>query len=164
MTDLEFNQDGCPLLPDTVAEIQRRITEALAVPNIMLEPSHGPLTEWLMEVSEHYLESMKNQKSIEDFSVNVGTPYVVYKFRITKKGYVIEHRRDTITGALSEHRADYWALKGRQGPHKSRRLLRRLARHTLGEYAPVDMFFTPVKPAEYITLNLTIDKDGATYE
>ena len=162
MSDPEFNSDGSLLIPDAIAEIQRKLNEIFAIPRAMLEPPPLNVVEWMTEVSEAYLASLKEQKSIEDFSVNVGTPYCVYKFHITKKGYVIEHRRDTITDALSEHPADHWILKGCQGPHKSRRLLRKIARHILGEYSPVDLFFRPVKPVEYLSINLTFDKGGVT--
>jgi hypothetical protein len=145
------------LLEDHLARMLRQVHKALAIPQALLESP--ALTAPQIEMSmQSYLSSLKAQGLIQDSNVPIADRYTIERYHLTKHGYVIEHHRSLLTQIRSQHSSDSWLVRGLQGPHKPRRLLRQRAKQLLGgEHILASVNFVPVRPIDYINVTINVE-------
>jgi hypothetical protein len=142
-------------------DLNRQLTEALAVPRELLTDGAHTTATQIRESISAYLQTLKEQRSIgPEFVVNPTQQIIGY--RITKQGHVYFSRKVVYStddnppvGTVTEK----LFVSARTGPHRPRRKIRKYLQGFVGT---IEQWVTlwPVMPVEYVHLTLNISKSG----
>jgi len=138
---------------ELVSAVQAKISEVLD--NVLSSQEEHP-----EKILLGYLDSLKEQKMVGDYSVTAGEPYTIEGYHLTKSGQVIEHQLFATPKYRKQVLCDDWFTRKLCGPHRSRRLLHKYAKRFLrGERTPVYLNIKPIDLCNLITLDVQGQND-----
>ena len=137
-------------LQEVIDSITQKVAETCAVPKDLLNPSASTRIS-MIDTIAGYLESLNTKHAlINEYSI--GDAWTIVGYYLTKQGHAYETRNGCTPEATQLHK-DFLFKSKKHGPHRPRRIARKLMRQRVGMYIQ-EFGFTPVAPLNYISVRV----------